>query len=215
MLCLTCQERLTRDAGPTCPRCAGIVPESTASPENCPHCRGRRLRFERVIALGPYEQELREAVLRAKHPSGTPLAVELGKLFFRVRREQLQEAAADVVTAIPMHWTRRMFRGANNPEAVAESLAAALGLPCVPDLLRRRRRTAPLGKLRGGQRWQTLRRTMDVGFGYHCQGARVLVVDDILTSAATAHEAARALKDAGASAVIMAVLSRADVPLPK
>ena len=111
----------------------------------------------------------------------------------------------DVVTPVPLAWNRLLARGYNQAEAVARPLAARLGLPCGRLLRRRPRpRQALLGR-RERQRnlGGAFRATAGAG-----RAARVLLVDDVMTTGATLRAAASALRRAGVSHVFVAVAAR-------
>ena len=110
---------------------------------------------------------------------------------------------------MPMHWTRRLQRGINSPEILAGCLARHLGIPLRRRLLVRCRRTFLQTEMSPPQRFRNVRAAFRVHKSPCLQGARVLLVDDILTTGATCSEAAKTLKKAGAAAVVVAVLARA------
>jgi ComF family protein len=207
--CPSCVEVLTRDAFPACPRCAGTVGPFAHVADGCPACRDVPFAFERVLRLGPYDGQLREAILRLKSQAGEGLAEVLGDLWARHLDAPLRGAGAEVVIPVPLHWWRRWTRGYNQSEALAWSVAARLRLPCRPRWLRRVRNTPQ----------QTLQtpadRKTNVRGAFHSRprpglrGKTVLLVDDVMTTGSTAHEAARALRAAGAARVVVAVLARA------
>lgn len=204
-LCATCRAALV-DARPACPRCGASLPPGPDP--TCPMCDGRRLRFHAVARLGTYEGALRSAVLRTKRASGRGLAMALGDLL--AERAGLEQFDADVVVPVPMHWMRRAWRGANSAEVIARRLAGRLGLPMRSGLLARRRRTAPQASLPPSRRRANVRGAFRARPHADLPGARVLLVDDIMTSGATANEAARMLAGAGAEFVAVAVLARAE-----
>jgi ComF family protein len=115
--------------------------------------------------------------------------------------------APDAVVPVPLHWWRRLRRGYNQSEALARGLARVLALPCRTSWLRRARHTpSQVGK-------SAEQRRANVRGAFRAArvpaGASVLLVDDVMTTGATASEAARALKEAGAGRVVAAALGRA------
>ncbi len=177
----------------------------------CPECARSKFRFERLYHLGPYQGDLRQAVIRCKHPQHGYLAATLAELLWQQQGKQLAAFQPELVVPIPMHWWQRAQRGANAPEPIAARLAARLELPVYPTL-RRARATQPQHHLGRAARQKNVRGSFRIRRGYHCHGARVLLVDDVVTTGATVNEAARVLLAAGAQAVAVAALARADGP---
>lgn len=231
-LCQPCLAALTVWTGPLpCPRCGAAAPsvtpaegitaagspadtpESTCEPIwlSCPECARGKFRFEQLCHLGAYQGDLRNAVLRCKHPQHGYLAATLAELLWQRQGQQLAAFAPQLVVPIPMHWRQRAWRGANAPETIAARLAARLNLP-MHLTLRRARATKPQHHLGRAARQTNVRRAFRLRPGYQCQGARVLVVDDVVTTGATVNAAAKVLLAAGAQAVAVAALARADGP---
>lgn len=100
------------------------------------------------------------------------------------------------------------MRGTNNPDILARQIARHLGVPDEPSLLIRRRDTLPQADLPPGRRFENVRGAFRIRAGYDIRGARVVLVDDVLTTGATSSEAAKTLKRAGAQAVVVAVIAR-------
>ena len=211
-LCGTCYKQLTAAPGPLCRRCAQSVPELQDGAEDCSQCRGRKLHFDSTTALGRYEGELRAAVLRMKHAADEPLAIAIGRVMVDQHQRLLAERRWDAVVAVPMHWSRRAFRGTNSPEVIARCMARQLGAPAEPRILIRRRRTVPQGNLPRSKRLRNLRGAFRASKAYDLQGARLLLIDDVMTTGATANQCARTLKLAGAQRVDVLVVARADLP---
>ncbi len=208
--CPSCLAALTSDPFPICPRCAGTVGPFLHLPEGCINCRNETFAFDRVIRLGPYEGLLRETILRLKHWSAEGLGERLGQLWAQERGDQLRALTADVVVPIPLHWRRHLRRGYNQSQALARALAAALGLPCRPRCLRRVRPTPwQSQQVSPTTRRENLRGAFAQRSGVSLEGKTVLLVDDVLTTGSTAHEAARALRAARPARIHVAVLARA------
>jgi len=207
-LCVTCREALVGLRVARCTRCA--APSAVKAPlEGCVRCRRTRLRFDAAFALGDYHGMLRETVLRTKHPHEGPLTSTLGRLLAECLRENLEAWRPEVIVSIPMHWQRRLMRGANGPDTLALAMANGLRIPIETQALVRRRNTSPHSRLPPSRRFENIRGAFALRSGYDLQGARVMLVDDVLTTGATTSEAARQLKRAGAAAVAAVVLARA------
>jgi ComF family protein len=178
----------------------------------CAHCAQRHFAFDSVARLGCYDGLLRTAVLRIKGGRHHGLALALGRLLAQTRGDELAAWRPDAVLAVPMHWSRRMWRGANSPDTIAQRLAARLGVPLASHVLVRRRRTAPQARLSPPRRRANVRGAFRVRAHRDLPGARLLLVDDIMTTGATVDEAAKTLVRAGAGPVRVVVLARADEP---
>ena len=209
LLCPDCLAHLGPETWQGCRRCGAKVADDTPPPERCPLCRNAPLKFDAAVTLGSYHAGLRDVILRMKRPSHEPLSVAMGQLLIHRRREQLLEHQPDVVIPIPMFWTRRFSRGMNSPEILATCLGRPLGIPVQRDILVRHVNTLPQANLPPSRRFQNVKGAFRVRRPDAVKDARVLLVDDVLTTGATCSEAAKMLKQAGASAVAVAVVARA------
>jgi ComF family protein len=215
--CEGCAAELLRDPWPSCPRCAGTVGPFAVLDGQCAGCRGEPYYFDQALRLGAYHPSagtLHDAVMRIKHHAGEGLAELLGEYWAQRDGERFRALAVNVVVPVPLHWMRRWWRGYNQSAAVAWGLCAQMGWKCRPGWLRRIRNT-PSQK---GQNRQERRANVQGAFRarrrLRLDGQTVLLVDDVMTTGATASEAARALKQAGAGCVIVAALGRTSAGTP-
>ena len=209
LLCGDCRLLLGPELWPGCPRCGAIDSADGEPPGRCRLCRGAPLKFDTAITLGGYDSELRKVVLRMKRPSGESLSGTMGRLLALRRGRQLAEVRAELIVPVPMYWLRRLGRGTNSAEIVADCLGRSLAVPVGRRALSRRRNTLPQANLSPRERFRNVRGAFGVRAGYDLEGLRILLVDDILTSGATCSEAAKMLKQAGAALVAAAVVARA------
>ncbi len=209
-LCAECREQLVPWLENACPRCGSQLTVPELDGGRTPLCGCKLPHLDGVISLGLYRDALREAVLRMKHRTGDCLSAAIGRLYAQVRGEALARFQADVIAPVPMYWRRRLVRGTNSPEIVARILAARLGAPLAARAVVRCRNTLPQSDLSPEERWKNVRGAFRLRAGYDLRGARILLVDDILTTGATAGEIARVLRLAGARAVAAAAVARAD-----
>ena len=206
--CGECHSELALFVGPTCARCGAATAEVATPGGGCGLCRGVRYHFDRVIALGQYSGLLRHLVLRAKHAHEEHVAHGLGRLLYEHCGDSLRELQADLVVPVPMHWRRRWWRRSNSPEAIAATLARHLAARTHFRQLRRVRGTPPQTSVPGSERFANVRRAFAVRGKRRLHALHVLLVDDVLTTGATSSEAARALREAGAGRVTVAVVAR-------
>lgn len=121
---------------------------------------------------------------------------------------------ADLLLPMPLSRARLAERGANQAWEIARRLASDLGRPADARTLRRLVDTAPIAHLGRAERRQAVRGVFDVEPSRRASlaGRNVALVDDVLTTGATAHEAAQVLLDAGAASVQVWVLARTPAP---
>lgn len=175
----------------------------------CPVCAKTRFQFDSVVCLGPYRNTLRDAILKMKRPQGEYLARTIGRLIVDQKGGELRDFDADCVIPVPMYWGRRIWRGVNGPQAIAEEIAALLAVPALSGAITRRRNTFPQKELGHTGRFRNVRGAFALSGGYGLENARILIVDDIMTTGATSSEVAKTLKKGGVSAVTAVIVGRA------
>jgi ComF family protein len=196
--------------GPRCGRCAAPISEHLPDGATCADCRADPPAFVRARTLGEYRsgEGLRDWVLALKHRGRADLAVELGEALAARLAGERREGA--VLVPVPLHPWRRLERGYDQALLLAREAARAAGLPLAP-ALRRVRWGGPQGAPGAVSR----RANVSGAFrprprgARQIAGARVWLVDDVLTSGATASECARLLKRLGAREVGVLAVARA------
>lgn len=205
--CPACAHALTADPHFTCPRCTSTVGEHADVSAGCPRCRDERFQFDSASRLGLYDGALRDAILAMKYRPGETLAECVGRLWARHHADRFRALGVRVVIPVPLHWWRRLRRGYNQAETLAAALARWLGVEHRPGWLRRVRPTASQVQLPESDRRTNVRGAFRAARGARLAGQTVLLVDDVLTTGSTASEAARALRQAGAGSIHVAVLA--------
>ncbi|MCE9532435.1 MAG: hypothetical protein K8T89_15145 [Planctomycetes bacterium] len=142
-----------------------------------------------------------------KQPTGAMLAECLGLLWAQHAEARFREVRADVVIPIPLHWSRYWKRRYNQSQALSEAIADRLKVAHCPRWLRRVLATPEQTSLSGTERRQNLRGAFRAARGADLKGKTVLLIDDVLTTGTTLNEASRALREAGAARVIVAILA--------
>jgi len=200
IVCGDCRRRLACDV-PRCPACGN------PAVDECRRCRGRCRDWDGLVVLSGYADDVRDAVLAAKRPGGELVATGLAALLADRHRERLADWRIDLVVPVPMHWMRRLARGASAAESLARGMASALGVPC-RRLLVRTRSTRMQNELPPDERRANVRNAFR-GSGA-AAGRRLLLVDDVTTTGGTLAACRAALAAAGARAVFAAAVARAD-----
>ncbi len=214
-LCAACFRGLHRITAPMCPRCGvPFLHGGQGGPGGlCPGCLDHPPRYDTARAALRYDAASQRLILPFKHADRPELAGPLAAHMARAGAALL--ARCDLVAPVPLHWRRLFSRRYNQAALLAQRLARAAHRPCIPDLLARRRPTPPLGELGAAARAALVADAFAIRPRAisRLRGRRVLLVDDVMTSGATADACARALLEAGAAAVD--VLAAARVPDPR
>jgi predicted amidophosphoribosyltransferase len=213
-LCASCR-RLVRPAPrDPCPRCAAALgPGIDASA--CAACAELRPRFAAAVAAAVYPGLAGELIRRAKYGRDPLLAVPLGGLLADALAQWPGRAGLTAVVPVPPSRARLRERGFHLAELVAERLADGLGVPLRLRWIERVGDPPPQAALPRTDRRRAARGTVRVAArtwplpAPRVTGESVLLVDDVLTTGATANECARVLRAAGAASVRVAVCARA------
>jgi ComF family protein len=209
-VCAACFGRITFITGPVCHVCGVPVEDFATDDTLCGACIRERPAFRSARAVFTYKDEGRDLVLQLKHADRTDLAMHLSRWMNRDGAQLI--AAADIIVPVPMHWTRLWLRTYNQAALLARALGTLAGKPVAADALARRRRTPSQGPLGREARRRNVAGAFIAKRPAAVEGKSVLLVDDVLTTGATADACARALLRAGAAAVDVLCLAR--VPKP-
>lgn len=226
--CVLCQSILeTRREAGVCRFCLDAIPAIPPSaccslcgypleirpagppPSLCPACRETLPPYAGARSCAVYEGAARDLVHHFKFERKARLHIPLAGLLGRCLSEAGGDWSPDVVTAVPLHPSRRRERGFDQSVLLARRLSRLLGLPYRS--LLRKKRPAPPQSLTGPES-----RRANVAGAYAARSRRrvpgsVLLVDDVLTTGATVEECVKVLTEAGVSKVFVLTICRVRV----
>lgn len=202
-LCATCEGQVRVVGEEACPRCGKPCRRAGAPRRRCRWCRGRRFAFRQALVAVRYEGVVRRTVHEIKFLRKPLLARPMGAWLAQAVMARGWHERVDVVVPVPLHGSRRRERGYNQAEEIAAVVAEAIGRPMAADALRKVRKTPRQAMLPVRRR----KRSPAGAFEARTVRERVLLVDDVLTTGATADACARALLAAGAREVLVAAVA--------
>jgi ComF family protein len=211
-LCSACFSKTHFISAPFCVRCG--VPFASGSQAGadatCPSCAAHPPLFRSARAALRYDEQARKLILPLKHADRTELVSILAPMMARSGASLL--AAATLLVPVPLHRHRLWQRRYNQAAMLAIAIGRIARRPAVPDALQRTRHTQPLEDKSPAERAQEVAGSITVrpSRAGRIAKAAVVLIDDVMTSGATANACAEALLSAGAASVD--VLTAARVP---
>lgn len=204
-LCGACWGTMTFLTPPWC-ACCGLPFDHHGAGALCGACLARPPDFNRARAALRYDDASRRLVLAFKHADRLDAAPAYGRWLAAAGAELLD--GADLLVPVPLHRQRLLRRRYNQAAELARALGRLSGVPVAPDLLVRHRPTPSQGHLSAGARRDNVRGAFRVGRAGALDGARLVLIDDVLTTGATVGACARVLRRQGARSVDVLTLAR-------
>ena len=203
-LCGKCWGETPFVSGLACDKCGVPLPGDSEEGELCDDCLTIARPWNHGRAALLYAGTARKMVLALKHADRTELVPQMARWMARAGQGVIAET--DTVIPVPAHWTRAVSRRYDQAVLLAVALAQITGQACKSDALIRLRKT---GSQDGKTRDERFANTEGAFRArYSLEGARVLLVDDVMTSGATFAAAADACFAARAKDVSVLALAR-------
>lgn len=211
-LCGDCWSGLRMIGGAVCDACGLPFPFEQDAPL-CASCIGRAPPFERARSAVAYDDVSRDLILPFKHADRTEASALFARWMAAAAPELVE--SAEVIVPVPLDRRRLFERRYNQAALLAQSLSPLSGVPVLLDGVERIKPSPPL-KSKGGKRMSQSERRRNVAGAFRVRdaakpdlrGVRVLVVDDVYTTGATAWAMARCLIRVGVSAVDVLTVAR-------
>lgn len=206
-LCAVCWSELVVPSEAACTACQRPFGDTVVTGSVCAPCLAKPPQHDGIAAGTIYNEASRKLVLAFKHGRRIALASMLGRMI-AARLPTLQ--GEWLIVPVPLHRWRLWRRGFNQSGLLAQEIGRLIAQPVLIDGLRRRKHTRTLGRLGRPARARMLSGAIGLNDRHRSRinGARILLVDDVMTSGATSDACARVLKRAGAEQVIVACFAR-------
>ena len=180
-----------------------------AEREICFQCEEHGHTYDEARTLWIYNDLMRRVIADYKYHFKKEYAEFFAQSMAGLRGGWIEEKAPEVIIPVPVSRERLYKRGFNQAELIGRRLSALTGIPCDGGYLLRTRNTAPQKELKRAERIRNMARTMRVTEPGKYK--RVLLLDDIYTTGATADSCSRALKDSGTREVYVLTAASAKI----
>ncbi|MEW5994200.1 MAG: double zinc ribbon domain-containing protein [Candidatus Zixiibacteriota bacterium] len=188
-VCEHCRKRIIRYEHPICLECFSVL-------QGTDRCQVCDKKMTPLYAHADYASPMREIVISFKFRGIRLPALVFPPLIIEQYEQRLRNIEADLLIPVPLHRDRERKRGFNQAALLADKLGEILNLPVREDIIVRRRKGKPQSKLEFKKRAENVAQAYEVEIP--AQGSeRVVVVDDVVTSGATAREVCGELTRAG------------------
>ena len=215
--CLSCNSSNCSNAIQICAPCLTALPyltncchqcgqQLTAQRDYCGACISKPPHFDQVFAPFEYSSSVRDLIIKFKYGETPTLAKPLAHLFHQQFFEQGIETP-DLLISVPMHHSRLRQRGYNQSIELCRHLSRVMGIPTSHKIIAKCKLTPAQANLNLKRRKQNMRGSFSAG--NPMQFNHIAIVDDVITTGATANEIAKVLKQMGVDYVQVWTLAHA------
>ena len=193
---------------PFCECCGLPFPGDITVTFECFNCRDQEVHFRTARSAAQFSGVVKEAIHRYKYNHASWFEPFLADLLITAAKPSLASADWDFIVPIPLHWRKMRQRTFNQSTRIAQHLSRATGIPMNTRLLKRVLPTSTQTRLTRAERAANVKRA----FAFHgtepLTNARIVLIDDVLTTGATASACAKLLRQNGAHAVDVWTVAR-------
>lgn len=208
MVCCECWGKIKKNLPPFCRKCGRSLEKGKSIKNPCSTCAKTDLYFNRAFSPFSYEGVLKELIHSFKYKSCDYLGPVLAKSMIEFINEyNLPMQAVDLILPVPLHKAKLREREFNQSAILAKQLADKFDKDMPEGLLRRKLNTPSQTELDDSQRQLNVKGAFSVSDASLVKNKNILLVDDVLSTAATCSEASKALKESGAGMVYVITLA--------
>ncbi len=207
ILCDKCFKQIQFIRGCKCYLCGRPLPLTDTNEKLlCPNCLEKRKIYDIARSVFIYDSFSRYAILKLKNADRMDLRHFFVHYMLIAGQDIIEKS--DLIVPIPLHWRRRLKRKYNQAGILAELLAKKTGKPYKPSLLIRNRHTPSQGRKTHKERKQNVNNAFEINIKENIKDLSILLIDDVLTTGATAEACAKVLKRNGAKAVYILTIAQ-------
>jgi competence protein ComFC len=199
-ICSSCWKTITPYTGPSCRRCGKALVSIASS--ICGTCHKDTPQFDRAESFGLHEGALQKAISLFKFQKIKRLSIPLSEKF-----SLMEFPHVEMVLPVPLHKKRLKEREFNQSALLAKEIAKKLDALLMLNTLIRKKNTLPQVGLSAKERKKNIRNAFEVLDPQDVKGKRLILVDDVFTTGATAQECSKVLKKAGAKEIHVMTLT--------
>jgi ComF family protein len=208
LLCANCLDKIEKNLPPFCSACGRHLDTEAIAKDTCKSCRNTKFYFDRAFSPYVYTGIIKQLIHEFKYAGRDYLGKYLGSLMNAfIRDYNLPIKYLDYIIPVPLHKSRLREREFNQAQVLSREVAEEFNKRILTDALIRNKPAKTQTGLVFKERWQNIKDSFLVVKADLIKDSNVLLIDDVLTTAATSNEAAKCLKGAGAKTVILLTLA--------
>lgn len=203
-ICPECQKKLIYVSEPKCKKCG--KPIRNDREVFCSECGKRKHQYDRGLSLFVYNDAMKKSIYRFKYGNRREYKDFYGREICRCLGNEIKSLKADALIPIPLHKSKLHKRGFNQAELLARSVGDELGIPVVPNLVSRVKKTRPQKELNHAERENNLKRAFKI-VPDDVKLSTVILFDDIYTTGSTMNAVSSILREKGVSRIYFVTLA--------
>lgn len=204
-ICYNCLQEMTFLKGPRCSICGKPLGKGYLQ-DKCHECINEKHYFTKAISPLEYTGIVKEAIYKYKYGKKSYMYKALGHILVQALQDEPFDYV-DIIVPVPLHKKKMQKRGFNQSELLAQYISKSLNIPLNKKDLVRVRNTDTQNKLGKSERYKNVKGAFKVQNNQAFNGLTVLLIDDILTTGATADECSKVLIKSGAKKVYVLALA--------
>jgi len=207
-ICASCRDRLEMNLPPFCVSCGRHLEGASVEQNICPACLKVKFNFDRAFSPCRYEGTIKKLIRDFKYTGDDYLGEGLGKIMNEFIKEyNLPIAEMDFIIPIPLHKSRLREREFNQAQILSDQIGREFNKMVLPQVLMRTKATKTQAELNAEERLLNVENGFRVIRPELVRERNLLLIDDVLTTGATANQAAASLKGSGARRVALLTLA--------